>query len=563
MMSIFGAWPQRLPHFTMVCPVVGEESSWGAHLTSLDADTVYLLERDPESGALATFIEYCATVGAHGDVLDCFKIRAAYNLDFAGFEVALCKRRGTVIPQIRNLRELMERLLETGEDAVANGKARFYVSIAHACLEKAIQLQTAMYQQFFYLGIFLPLVCRSSQKNFSGVQIWGNILKGDTTYLVHGTKKAGKSAFISALLRGQYCPISSELPTPVPMLFAPGKTLGKKIECKMRQGKKATHFSSRAHLCDFLSSQFTSFVENGDAFASVSIRIPQYPSELRHCRFVEVPATNFAGVHAIHTVPDTWYGKNSQYVFIVNYSSHLTDDEKKALRAVYEISQQREAKAPLLIVVNRMDEMYSSDVVKSPIRFLDYLRHRLGELGFTNVLLLPSQSMLAVYLDKILPYLREGELSGAALQELRKIYACSNLTTCIKFLDDFVQNMQDFHEIEIKSIVDAQKFSGLEMFVLLLSSQFVRDLQLHLPQDFIKTEVLDASKKVFAEAQQKVTISAEKMAQDSKKMWADAQKKVLFARQGMTNMWPQAFTKIKNGVTSFVRSKYRPGKGQR
>ena len=109
----------------------------------------------------------------------------------------------------------------------------------------------------------------------------------------------------------------------------------------------------------------------------------------------------------------------------MNYSSHLSSDETELFSDVYR-KFCSESKT-ILIALNRIDEMYAAEVVKSYERAADYVRSRLEALKYDNVLIVPVSALTGIYTAK-LQKTAEGENESAAIflsekmRERRRIY---------------------------------------------------------------------------------------------------------------------------------------------
>lgn len=541
-----GGHPQCLPKFDSITALSGDKLTWDAVAPTIRTDCAYLLECDATSGAVATFVEKLDIYSQQSD-FDCFKLLIGYNLDFCGFDVTLYKNGSAINSSISNLLSLI--LLLLGESP----KGTFHIVIKHNDRKGLTALQSAIYQQFCYLGFFIPVVCKDSQKKLA-TRLVKDALPGSTSYQICGAKKSGKSALVSALLGSQYCPISSELPTPIPLLFTGGKGISKKIVCGGVSKTKAAHFESRDSLCNYLEAKFREGIEGLQQLEPIKIQVPKYPASLKNACFIEVPASNFACSAGDIKVPKSWHCSKNKYIFIINYSSHLTDDEIKSLHTVYTTSQ-AESNDPLLVVVNRMDEMYSSDVVKSPLRFVDYIRHRLANLGYSNVLVLPTQALLSVYLDKIEPYLKHPDKFEDEISQLRKTHRISSLSTCISFLNGFAQNMQDFHGIHIGTVDKVRENTGIGLLELLIATQNATFFPtFELPQNISKAKILESGKTVVSEAQQKLQSTKAELAASGKKVLQSAHESWMGFHASIKNNVPSAWNKM----ASFVKKRYKP-----
>ena len=146
----------------------------------------------------------------------------------------------------------------------------------------------------------------------------------------------------------------------------------------------------------------------------------------------------------------------------MNYSSHLTTDEIDLFSEVYETLNIEESPMPLIVAVNRIDEMYSAEVVKSYERIADYIKWRLNELGYENILVISTSAILAVYLEKVRKLLFEeyGELDER-ISKINKKYRGTENSTMINFVEKTLEEREDFHGMKITSIYDLKLMSRI------------------------------------------------------------------------------------------------------
>lgn len=156
-------------------------------------------------------------------------------------------------------------------------------------------------------------------------------------------------------------------------------------------------------------------------------------------------------------------GTDTLGVFVVNYSSHRTTDEENCLRAFVRFLAEHGLEPPL-ILVNRMDELYSSEEAsKSFIRFATYLRSKFAEAGFGPLLVLPISAMTYRYAVSI-----EQELAAVGIDD-RTLTGVQELNTKVRdhtrtaFLKQGLRHMEEFHGIQNPTIEDVKRASGIPL----------------------------------------------------------------------------------------------------
>ena len=113
-----------------------------------------------------------------------------------------------------------------------------------------------------------------------------------------GTKKAGKSVIINTLLKQEYAPTSSELPTPNIIKYvpeAPGSKL--RLEYKEeKEGKEGKEFESPEELRAYIEKEFKEAQQHTGDGSGLEDMVIHYPTEgMRGFEIYDTPGPNFAG----------------------------------------------------------------------------------------------------------------------------------------------------------------------------------------------------------------------------------------------------------------------------
>ena len=277
-----------------------------------------------------------------------------------------------------------------------------------------------------------------------------------------GTKKAGKSVVINSLLRRDYAPTSSTLPTPNTVKYipsAPDKPLTLDYA-----GKKYT-FSKDDDLKNFIGNEFKraqSQSGKGSALPNMTIYYPC--DELNGYEVWDTPGPNFAGAGDEHR-------KNAEEcihevdvcIFVMNYSTHLTDDEVKFLQQIREFFRQEGKFYSLFITVNRIDERYASEDQKSVPRVLDYIGTRLEQLDYKNIVVFGTSALQSFYLDKVIELAGVKRINEDILRELEDKYMDEDdqIMSQINFIDAAINNLRRFHGIKGATEKELETYSGM------------------------------------------------------------------------------------------------------
>ena len=277
-----------------------------------------------------------------------------------------------------------------------------------------------------------------------------------------GTKKAGKSVIINGILKRDYAPTSSELPTPNIIKYIP-----EQIDTPLTleyQGMQQI-FETPEALNKYIFNEFKEAQRHTGEGSGLDDMTIHYPSEeFSGYEVWDTPGPNFAGAgREHHEIAESCIQSADVCIFVENYSNHLTDDEVKFLRQIHTTFRSNNKFYSLFVAVNRIDERYSADVEKSVSRLVDYLRSRLEALGYENIVLFGTSALQSFYLDKVLELAGDNSETKENLldhiNELKKTH--KKFMTQLRFVESSLQNLQDFHNINNPTEADLRIFSGM------------------------------------------------------------------------------------------------------
>ncbi|MBQ6972694.1 MAG: hypothetical protein IJP86_10125 [Synergistaceae bacterium] len=141
--------------------------------------------------------------------------------------------------------------------------------------------------------------------------------------------------------------------------------------------------------------------------------------------------------------------------FVMNYSAHLTDDEMRLFSAVYGARE-----GTVIIALNKIDEMYSSEVVKSYERAADYIASRLNGLGYDDFVIVPVSALTAVCAREI-----GGNVS------LRGKYKGTDKAVMASFTENIIDTVRDFHGLEISSPASLEETGRISYLMRVISGE--------------------------------------------------------------------------------------------
>ena len=411
------------------------------------------------------------------ELLNLYDFYVAYNVKFPMnlTSVMLASKSQFFQVDLKDFYELLNAVMKAPFDK------QYYIFIKNNTnsANELSKLKLQIIQQFIYLRMYLPVIIADS---FDEAKIiFENILNSSETNSmrnigIFGTKKAGKSTLINALINDDYAIISRKLPTPNKIIYLEA-TDSDIISLKYENTN--AHFSGIKFLQKYLIQKFEEADNNYKSLEEMQIFIPNFPEYLRNCRLIDTPASNFALNSEYINIIKNVISEINCVIFVMNYSTHLTDDEIRLFDEVYKKFNEKQSKLPILITINQIDEIYASEEVKSYERLEDYIQKRLVSLGYDNFLVLGISALQAVYcrqLDQLLMVGTFGEKCrdciqkslnnspslSEKLQRLKDRYRKTEKLTAISFVNNIILDFKDFHGIKINDINKLQETHRIE-----------------------------------------------------------------------------------------------------
>ena len=329
---------------------------------------------------------------------------------------------------------------------------------------KVYALRRRILQQFVYLRIYMPVILAEgyaeADRKFQAVLYPERVSRSISVF---GTKKSGKSTLINAMLGGEYLPYSSELPTPCRVVCFEG---GKDENIRLEYGGNTYIFADAGELREFLSGEFSEANKNSSVLEEMRISLPVFPERLRNISIIDTPGSNFAPAGGHHEAAFEALDEAEGGIFVLNYSAHLSNDEAELLGEFFRKFGPPDENKPVLIAVNRLDEMYAAKVVKSYERAADYIASRLEGLGWRNFLIVPVSALTGIYAEKLGGSV---EFSVRKLSErLEKIEDWENESAAL-FLTEKLREQKRFYGIEIRSMLRLAEVSRVKYFVHMMT----------------------------------------------------------------------------------------------
>lgn len=279
-----------------------------------------------------------------------------------------------------------------------------------------------------------------------------------------GTKKAGKSVIINGFLGEEYAPTSSELPTPNVVTYIPAQ----RDEISLEYKGEIKNFPNPAAIREYIKKEYEWAQQHTGEGAALEDMIIRYPSKgMNNYEVMDTPGPNFSGAGEEHRkIAHKCIEKADICIFIMNYSSHLTNDEINFLKDIYAYFARENKFYSLFIAVNRIDERYPAQVEKSVNRIVDYIKYRLAELGYKNISLFGTSALQYFYLQKARVLAKQFGLDRfdeTGIKTLKRNH--NQYMDILKFIQDSLGNMEDFHNVAAPDDKTLEAMSGMPCLI--------------------------------------------------------------------------------------------------
>lgn len=450
---------QILPPFKNVKLVTNRDNYEEIYQSEQQSHSAWLLD---ETELIWEFIEELAEAddkSSHDKPLNLYDFYIAYNLKFSS-DVSLLNKSKVLQSGLKDFSELLNAVIRAG-----NCELNVLVT--------SDKLKLKILQQFIYLRIFLPAIVDGQAPSK---------ISGDVG--IFGTKKAGKSALINALLGNEYAVSSPMLPTPNKVAYSAANKDAKEISLTYKNS--AQNFHTVNDLQKFLTEENSLANKNSETLAEMTIVLPDFPTFLNGARLIDTPGSNFAAVKGHTDIIQKTLAEVPNAVFVMNYSQYLTQDELKLFDEIYKQFNNAKVKRPILIALNRVDEIFDSEESKSYERVADYIHYRLTALGYENFLVIGVSAIQSVYFDEITRlieppatfferlikffkkfFVKPLELSEQ-LKKLKTDLRGTDKIAVVVFVNNILTDFEDFHGITINNVRDLQKINHVNYLKCLL-----------------------------------------------------------------------------------------------
>lgn len=284
----------------------------------------------------------------------------------------------------------------------------------------------------------------------------------ELTVAVMATKKSGKSVIVNSFLGNDYAPTSFELPTPNSIIYKCNNE--NKIVLSYRNGYK--EFQNVDLLRNYVEGIYKNAefdVKRGHSVEDMYIHYINANQNLNTFTLIDTPGPNLAGSNH-KEIAYKWIEVADVIIFVIDYSKYLTNDEENYLRDIKTIFDKYNKTHSFIVIVNKIDLLYASGEKNSVVRFLDFLKFKLRELGYNGFVIFAASALqyfsaLKVPMLKGCEHLSE-EASEKLIRELRKCksnYIGRKEMSLIRILEDYIRDLEDY-----QGIIDADLNTILE-----------------------------------------------------------------------------------------------------
>ncbi|MGD0283042.1 MAG: dynamin family protein, partial [Dissulfurispiraceae bacterium] len=280
-------------------------------------------------------------------------------------------------------------------------------------------------------------------------------------------KKSGKSVVVNCLLGDDYTPTSIELPTFTTCIYKKSKN-GK---ISLFYKNNTTSFDSPASLKQYVLKEFrdmhsASALDHSSDPMNISY-VPRQNGTFPYT-IIDTPGPDLAGSRH-RDIAYKWIQEADVILFIIDYSKYLTDSEEEFLRDIKVVFEEHRKFYSFIVVVNKLDLMYLSEEKKSGLRFIDFLRSKLKELGYKGIVIFGLSALQYLYALKATQIQGCANLNTADGKDLRErldqcllMHQGKDDMTVLSFLDNQIRNLRWFHGKEDANLQDLKDKSGFE-----------------------------------------------------------------------------------------------------
>lgn len=280
---------------------------------------------------------------------------------------------------------------------------------------------------------------------------------------VMATKKSGKSMVVNCVLGEEYAPTSLEIPTPNIITYIPSED--GRLALKYKGELK--YFSKPQELREYIKEQFKTVQDSGEALEDMEIYYP-YRSGTKFY-ILDTPGPDLA--KSQHNVVDKVLNfEPDVVVFVIDYTKHAQSSEIELFERIREKFKEKEILDMVICLVNKVDTVFQdADTEKSKLRVAAFINNKFKEIGYDNIVVIPTSALISFYLYKLLDVLgdelRETEdiIEFLRKKEVIEKTKGEELKTYRKQVENFANVLFDDDDEE-KGFEKIAEFTGIDLF---------------------------------------------------------------------------------------------------
>ncbi|MBC8061403.1 MAG: dynamin family protein [Clostridiaceae bacterium] len=286
--------------------------------------------------------------------------------------------------------------------------------------------------------------------------------KKELSITVMATKKSGKSVIVNSFLGNDYAPTSLELPTLNSIVYKNNSDNDIVLDYK----NESKVFESVDHIRNYLEEMYKN-AQLGYCTEDMYIHYKVEKESFNNFTIIDTPGPNLAGSNH-REIAYKWIESTDVIIFVVDYSKYLTTDEEKFLSDIKTAFEKHDKFYSFIVIVNKIDLMYTSGEKGSVIRFLDFLRFKLKELGYRGFAIFAISALQyfsAVKVPKLEGcehlYEETGEQLMAELRTCKSKYLGKRELSLIRTLENYIRDLEDYHGITDANLNMVKEKSGM------------------------------------------------------------------------------------------------------
>jgi hypothetical protein len=299
---------------------------------------------------------------------------------------------------------------------------------------------------------------------------------------VISNKKAGKSVLVNSLLKEQYAPTSMELPTPNNCIY---KKNGDN-NIRLLYGKKDILFKNPKEIYDYIYNEYKNAqndkaneyqIDDMEIYFNTVNDIASFTVIDTQGSYYVSDKSIDCGENMHKKFVNKWIEKSDVVLCLINYYNYLEGDDDEFFKNIKLQFEKLDKFYSLIIVVNKLDEMYKSECEnKSVVRFLDYIRHKLYEIGYKGFIVIGTSAR--TYFDIIKISRIDSDISNsqenfvpienlkgadlrARVKSLKNRFVGKLEMSSLSFVDEQLENLECFYGLRDYNLDTLRQKSGI------------------------------------------------------------------------------------------------------